>query len=111
MKEGVGEPRHARCRELLVQIARSVEGDLPPARRRALARHLKECHRCGAFSASLRQTVELCQGLGQPLSGRALARARANVARLVGPQKPQRQLGPQSSQKKSRAQRRAQRKG
>jgi anti-sigma factor RsiW len=90
MKRTRNDARHEHCRELLLEIARGVEGDLPPAKRRVLRQHLRECHRCGAFSTSLRETVELCRSLGQePLARRTLARARANVARLLGAKRTQ----------------------
>lgn len=75
---------HANCRDLLLWIARSVDNDLGPAERRTLAQHLRGCRRCGAFSKDLRRTVALFRGLGrEPLTPRARARARANVARLL----------------------------
>jgi anti-sigma factor RsiW len=72
------------CRELLMRMAQGVEGDLSPAERRALARHLAGCKRCGEFSESLKRTVQLCREAGAPtMSARAQARARANVSRLL----------------------------
>jgi len=72
------------CRELLMRMAQGVEGDLSPAERRALARHLAGCERCGEFSDSLKRTIQLCREAGAPaMSARAQARARANVARLL----------------------------
>ena len=73
------------CRELLMRMAQGVEGDLSAAERRALARHLEGCERCGEFSESLRRTVRLCEEAGAPaMSVHAQARARRNVARLLG---------------------------
>jgi hypothetical protein len=74
------------CRELLMRMAKGVEGDLSGPERRALARHLAGCERCGGFSESLRRTVRLCEEAGAPtMSARARARARANIARLLVP--------------------------
>jgi anti-sigma factor RsiW len=65
-------------------MAQGAEGDLTPAERRALAKHLDGCERCGAFSESLRQTIALCQAAGAPaMSVRAKTRARANVRALL----------------------------
>ena len=72
------------CRDLLVRMARGLEGDLPASERRALIRHLSSCTRCGAFSQSLQRTIDLCHELGaSAMSARARSRARANVARLL----------------------------
>lgn len=74
------------CRELLMRMAQGVEGDLSAAERRALARHLAGCTRCGEFSESLKRTIDLCREAGAPpMSAHAKARARANVARLLSP--------------------------
>lgn len=75
------------CRELLTRMARGIEGDLSAADRRALARHLSGCERCGEFSESLKRTVRLCRDAGAPaMSAHAKARARANIARLLSRQ-------------------------
>lgn len=72
------------CRDLLMRMARGAEGDLSAFERRALARHLAGCKRCGEFSESLKRTVELCQEAGAPaMSAHARARARANITRLL----------------------------
>jgi anti-sigma factor RsiW len=79
------------CRELLMRMSRGVEGDLSPSERRALARHLAGCGRCGEFSESLKRTVRLCQEAGAPaMSARARTRARANIARLLSARSPHR---------------------
>ncbi len=72
------------CRDLLMRMAQGLEGDLSAGERRALARHLAGCTRCGEFSESLRRTVQLCREAGAPaMSVRAKAHARANVKRLL----------------------------
>ncbi len=77
------------CRDLLMRMAQGVEGDLSPAERRALARHLAGCVRCGEFSESLKRTVQLCREAGAPaMSARAKALARGNVARLLSRTRP-----------------------
>lgn len=84
----MGDQSHGRnrreCRELLTRMARGVEGDLTAAERRALAKHLAGCERCGAFSESLQRTIHLCRAAGAPaMSARAKAKARANVRALL----------------------------
>jgi anti-sigma factor RsiW len=72
------------CRELLTRMARGIEGELSAAERRALAKHLAGCKRCGAFSENLKQTIALCRAAGAPaMNARARARARANVSALL----------------------------
>lgn len=74
----------ADCRALLMRLAKGLEGDLSTRERRALARHLAGCQRCGEFSESLRRTVQLCREAGAPvMSARARARARTNASRLL----------------------------
>lgn len=90
MKSGKGraQPERSRrphvqgddCRARLLRMARGIEGDLTPAERRALARHLAGCRRCGALAESLERTVQACRQAGAPeMSARARARARANA--------------------------------
>jgi anti-sigma factor RsiW len=55
----------ARCRALLLDLSRYVDGDLPPARRRRLERHIRACTCCGAMAARLRRTMALCRAEGQ----------------------------------------------
>jgi anti-sigma factor RsiW len=65
-------------------MARGLEGELSAAERRALAKHLAGCERCGAFSENLRQTIALCRAAGAPaMSARARSKARANVRALL----------------------------
>ena len=72
------------CRNLLMRMARGVEGDLSAAERRALERHLAGCRRCGQFSRDLQRTIALCRAAGRPaMSGHARARARGNVRRFL----------------------------
>jgi anti-sigma factor RsiW len=69
-------------------MARGAEGDLSAAERRALAKHLAGCKRCGEFSKSLQRTIALCRQAGAPaMSSHARSRARANVARVLGKEK------------------------
>ncbi len=51
----------ARCRALLLELSRYLDGDLTPARRRTIERHTKACACCGTMSARLRRTVAACR--------------------------------------------------
>ena len=41
----------ARCRTLFVELSRYLDGDLTPARRRTVERHIKACACCGTMAA------------------------------------------------------------
>jgi anti-sigma factor RsiW len=99
------------CRALLTRMAQGVEGDLSAAERRALARHLAGCRKCGEFSESLKRTIRLCQQAGAPaMSARTQARARGNILRLLsqtitkparGPKAPKATKATKATKKKS----------
>lgn len=85
------------CRALLTRMAQGVEGDLSAAERRALARHLAGCRKCGEFSESLKRTIRLCQQVGAPaMSARTQARARSNISRLLSQTLPKTTKGPKA---------------
>ena len=76
----------ARCRTLLLELSRYADGDLTPARRRAVARHLNACHCCATLAARLSRTMAACHAEGQrrpppTVMARAAKRVRALVAR------------------------------
>lgn len=79
--------RHGRdCRELVEQLSRFIDNDLPPAERQAVRRHLQRCPCCDDFVASLARTVRVCQAAGHvelppAVRARAVARVRALIAR------------------------------
>lgn len=77
--------RHGRsCRELVEQLSRFIDNDLPPAERRAVRRHLQRCPCCDDFVASLARTVRICQDAGHvDLPPEVRARAIARIRRLV----------------------------
>jgi len=77
--------RHGRdCRELVEQLSRFIDNDLPPAERQAVRRHLQRCPCCDDFVASLARTVRLCQQTGHvELPPAVRARAVARVRRLI----------------------------
>jgi len=77
--------RHGRdCRELVEQLSRFIDNDLPPAERQAVRRHLQRCPCCDDFVASLARTVRLCQQAGHvELPPAVRARAVARVRQLI----------------------------
>ena len=79
--------RHsARCRTLLLELSRYLDGDLAPARRRTVERHIRVCACCGTMAARLRRTVAVCRAEGKrrpprDVMSRAAERIRALIAR------------------------------
>lgn len=92
------------CRALIEEFSRHLDGELTPARRRELERHLAECHCCEELAARLRLTAAACRAAGadpMPAAVRARARARvrallAGVARAAAPARPR----PRTSRRK-----------
>ena len=79
-------PPSARCRTLLVELSRYLDGDLTPARRRAVERHLDTCRCCGTVASRLLRTMAACHAAGQTqpprtVMSRAAKRVRALIAR------------------------------
>ena len=92
--DGFGERREmtvparpsARCRTLLLELSRYLDGDLTPARRRTVERHIKACACCGTMAARLRRTVAACRAEGKrrpprDVMSRAAERIRVLIAR------------------------------
>ena len=76
----------ARCRALLLELSRYLDGDLTPARRWTIERHIKACACCGMMAARLRRTVAVCRTERKRRPPRAvMARAAARIRALVGP--------------------------
>lgn len=76
----------ARCRALLLELSRHLDGDLTPARRRTVERHINACACCGTMAVRLRRTVGACRAerkrrLPRDVMSRAAARIRALMAR------------------------------
>ena len=76
----------ASCRALLLELSRYLDGDLTPARRRTIERHIKACACCGTMAERLRRTVAACRAEGKSrpprdVMSRASERIRALVAR------------------------------
>jgi len=82
--------RHRRdCRELVEQLSRFIDNDLPAAERLAVKRHLQRCPCCDDFVASLARTVRVCQEAGHvelppAVKARAVARVRMLIAQESG---------------------------
>ena len=66
------------------QLWAYLDGELPPARARAVARHLAACARCGAQARRLRTMLETCRAAGcRKLPADVRARARERVKALL----------------------------
>jgi anti-sigma factor RsiW len=76
----------ARCRALLLELSRYLDGELTPARRRTVERHITACACCETMAARLRRTVAACRAEGKrppprAVMSRAAERIRALIAR------------------------------
>lgn len=73
-----------RCRALLEELSRYIDGELTGADRRVMVRHLHSCLCCQHLAEGLKQTVDLCQKAGATrLPGDLRARARARITMLL----------------------------
>ncbi len=80
-----------RCRKLLEEVSRYLDGDLTAAERRKVGQHLQRCPCCQHMAASLKHTVEACHKAGSArLPADVRTRARARIATLLasGPTPP-----------------------
>jgi len=74
----------ARCLALLLELSRYLDGDLTPARRRTIERHIKECACCETMAGRLRQTLAACRAVRAPRLPRAVrSRAEARIRALL----------------------------
>ena len=74
----------ARCRALLLEVSHYLDGDLTPARRRTIERHIKTCRCCGTMAARLRMTVTACRAEGKKRPPRdVMSRAAKRIRMLV----------------------------
>ena len=75
----------ARCRTMLLELSRYLDGDLTSARRRSVERHINACACCGTMAARLRKTVATCRAEGTRRLPRAIRlRAEKRIKALVG---------------------------
>ena len=73
-----------RCRTLLEQLSRYIDGDLTPVERRSMSAHLRRCPCCQTMADSLKHTVETCRRAGVArLPADVRVRARARIATLL----------------------------
>lgn len=77
--------RSARCRKLLLELSRYLDGELTPARRLTVERHIAACECCGTMTARLRTTVAACRAEGgrrppRDVRSRAADRIRTLIA-------------------------------
>lgn len=80
-----GSPPPAACLALLGQLSDYIDYELSSRERHAIDAHCRDCARCKRMIAGLRRTVSLYRRAGSSrLPPRARARARANIARLLG---------------------------
>ena len=74
----------ARCRALFEELSRYLDGELTPARRRTIERHIDACLCCGTMAARLRTALAVCRAEGQRRPPRAvMARAAKRVRALI----------------------------
>ena len=74
----------ARCRALLLELSRYLDGELTPARRKTVERHIQACTCCGTMAARLRQTVAVCRAEGSRRPPRdVMSRAARRIRDLI----------------------------
>jgi anti-sigma factor RsiW len=79
----------ARCRRLLLELSRYLDGDLTPARRRMIEQHLEGCDCCETMATRLRKTVAACRTEGsRPPPRQVMARAAARIRALIDTEGP-----------------------
>jgi anti-sigma factor RsiW len=72
------------CHEVLRHISGYLDGELETTACGAIEQHCRECFRCGALVAGLRETVGLCRQAGTaPLPDAVRQRARERVRQLL----------------------------
>jgi len=70
-------------------LSAHLDGELTPARRRAVERHIDNCVCCGTMSARLRLTLAACRAERQRRPPRAvMSRAAARVRALMAKRHP-----------------------
>ena len=77
-----------RCRKLLLEVSRYLDGELSPARGRTIEQHIASCECCGTMAARLRKTMAAFRAEGRRLPPSAvMARAAARIRALVKPER------------------------
>jgi anti-sigma factor RsiW len=79
-----GPERRRHCLDLLGQLSEYLDGELSPARCRAIERHLQDCPCCGEVADSIRRAVAVCRQAGtRRLPPAVRARARRRIVDLL----------------------------
>lgn len=74
----------ARCRALLLELSQYLDGELTPARRRTIERHIGDCTGCGTMAGRLRKTLSACRAASETRLPRAVkSRAAARIRALL----------------------------
>lgn len=86
----------ARCRALVLELSRYLDGDMTPARRRTVEAHIERCACCGTMAARLRRTVAVCRAEGKRRPPRdVMWRAAERIRELIAREgRPRRAPGP-----------------
>ena len=80
---------NAGCSQMLAGISAYLDGDLDATACQAIEQHCRDCSRCAALVAGLRQTIGLCREAGStPLPDGVRQRAKASIARLLAGEEP-----------------------
>lgn len=80
---------NAECGAMLAGISAYLDGELDAAACQAIERHCRDCARCAALVAGLRETIGLCREAGTaPLPEGVRQRAKASIERLLDSKKP-----------------------
>ena len=78
----------SRCRALLLELSRYLDGELSPARRRIVERHIASCTCCGTMEHRLRTVVAACRAEGdEPLPRAVTSRAARRIKKLLTPER------------------------
>ena len=80
-----GRTPPARCRKVLLEISRALDGELGVTRCRAIERHLIGCASCARAAVALRSTISACRSTSRPsaLPPEIRARARRRIKTLL----------------------------
>jgi anti-sigma factor RsiW len=74
----------ARCRALLLEVSRYLDGDLTPTRCRTVERHIQACTCCRTMATRLRRTVAACRAEGKRRPPRdVMLRAAERIRALI----------------------------
>lgn len=74
----------SRCRALLLELSKYLDGELTPARCREIEQHIASCTCCTAMAARLRETMDACRAAREhPLPADVRQRAQARIKALL----------------------------